>query len=98
MVQNWPILGNTGKAVPAHLLEGEMDSAKESSNLGGNGRPLESLKTEQHQPMRMLLSGHEFSRAFTDSHGEFASNEASVFQEGAKQIQITLTQLTAKEM
>ncbi|MCX7114181.1 MAG: hypothetical protein NTX45_29750 [Proteobacteria bacterium] len=96
MVQKWPIWG-TGTANPAPPNGKGTGLSGEAEVLGWNRRAVESLKAEQFQPMRMLLPGHEFRRAFAHALGVLASCEGAVIQEEAQQIQIPLAQMAAEE-
>ena len=58
---------------------------------------LSSGKAQEFEPVRMVLSGHQFFWAFADTLGTVTAKEGAVIEEELQQVEIRCAQLTAEE-
>ena len=62
---------------------------REAARLPGSSLlRLKRSQTQQGQPVRMALAGHQLARAFALALGIAAPQEAAVVQEEAQQVQV----------
>ncbi len=69
---------------------------REAASLpGSSSLVLKRSQTEQGQPVRMALAGHQLARALALALGTAAAHEAPMVQEESQQIQVRVAQVTA---